>query len=131
MKTIKFVAFLFYRYYSKGATKSIPYISTICALVMLLILHIFQILAIFNCMDLLPATKAEPGIPRLIKYLETALITSPLFLLFILLIKKSELQGMHYDEAKIKRGYIFLIIYIVLSFAFLMLLALYNKGKLG
>ena len=127
MKTIKFIAYLFYKYYSTGATKSIPYFSTICALVMILILHFFQILILFNCMYLLPTVHATPGMPRFIKYLETALITSPLFLFFFLLIKKNELQSMQYDKSKTKRGYIYLIIYIVLSFSFLVFLLLLKK----
>jgi len=131
MKTFKFISYLFYRYYSTGGTKDIPYFSTLCALVGIAMLHILQILAIFNGMDLLPASGAAPGTARLIKYFEWALLTAPLFLLFFLLIKKDELQSMHYDESKIKRGYIYLIIYIVLSFAFLMFLALLKKGKLG
>ena len=61
MKTIKFTAYLFYKYYSTGGTKSIPYFSTLCALAMIVILHVFQILVIFNGMDLLPATSAKPG----------------------------------------------------------------------
>lgn len=131
MKILKFISYLFYRYYSTGGTKTIPYFSTLCALVLILLLHIFQVLLIFNGMNLLPAGAAAPGTARLIRYFEITLLTGPLFLLFSFLIKKSELQSIHYNESEIKRGYIYLIIYIVLSFAFLMFLALLKKGKLG
>lgn len=131
MKTIKFISFLFYRYYSTGATKSIPYFSTLCALAMLIGLHIFQLVVLFNATNLLPVSGADPGMPRLMAYFKWALITSPLFIGMLFLIKKSELQSMHYDESKIKRGYVYLIIYIVLSVALLILLSLYKKGKLG
>ena len=131
MKTLKVISYLFYRYYSKGGTKAIPYFSTICALVLLLSLHIFQFLVIFNGMSLVGlGSNAEPGSARLIKYLKIALLTSPLFLLFSFLIKKSELQSMHYSETKIRRGYIYLVIYIVFSFSLLMFLALLKKGRL-
>ena len=130
MKTIKFTAYLFYKYYSTGGTKSIPYFSTLCALAMIVILHVFQILVIFNGMDLLPATSAKPGTERLIKYFETAIFLSPLFLFLSLIIKKKELQSMHYEEKKLKKGNLFLIIYIILSMALLIFLILLKKNKI-
>lgn len=131
MKTLKFISYLFYRYYSTGPTKSIPYFSTLCALVMLIGLHIFQLIVLFNATSILPSSGAAPGVPRLINYFRWALMIAPLFVIMTLLVKRSELQSMHYDETKVKRGYFYLIAYIVLSVAFLILLSLYKKGKLG
>ena len=130
MRTIKFIAYLFYRYYSTGPTKRIPYFSTLCALALIALFHIFQILIILNATDFLPASGAKPGMDRLMKYIEWAIFTAPLFLLLSLLIKKKELETMHYDERKIKRGYIVLIIYIILSFSFMIFLALVKKGRI-
>jgi hypothetical protein len=127
MKTIKFVAYLFYRYYSTGATKDIPYISTLCALVMLLGLHLFQLLVLFDKVDLLPTsgknTRAE-------NFLIIFLCLIPIFLLMAFLVKKSELQQMNYEESRIKKGNLFLIIYIIASIATLLLLVIAKKGKL-
>jgi asparagine N-glycosylation enzyme membrane subunit Stt3 len=127
MKTIKFIAFLFYRYYSKGRTKDIPYVSTLCALVLLLLIHIFQILVIFNIMYLLPLGGSKIGLVGLMRYVQFLIIIAPLFLLFSLLLKKKELKALHYDERKIKRGRIALIIYSILSFSFLIFLSLLKK----
>lgn len=130
MKTLKFISYLFYRYYSKGGTKYVPYFSTLCAIAMIILLHIFQLLVIFNGMNLFPSG-ATPGSARLIRYLEMGLLLVPLFLLLSVLIKKRELQSLQYDESKIKQGSIYLISYIVLSVALLVFLIFLKKGKLG
>lgn len=131
MKTLRFISYLFYRYYSTGPTKNIPYFSTLCALVTLIGLHIFQLIVLFDATNILPASRATPGGQRLINYFRWALMVAPLFIVMTLLIKRSELQSMYYEDAKVKRGYFYLIVYIVLSVAFLILLSLYKKGKLA
>lgn len=127
MKTIKFVAYLFYRYYSTGPLSDIPYFSTLCALVMLFGLHLFQVLVFFDGMSFIPTDGRQTKITN---FLQMALFLVPIFLLFAILIKKSELQEMHYDAMKVRKGNIFLVVYIILSFAFLIFLILLKKGKL-
>jgi len=126
MKTIKFIAFLFYKYYSKGATSDIPYVSTLCAMGLLLYLHLVQFLAIFNALNLIPGNSSDT---RVVEYFKIALFMTPLFLIIMIFIKKSELKSMQCEKHKIKKGYIFLIIYIILSFSLTMFLALIQKGK--
>lgn len=92
---------LFYRYYSKGNTKAIPYFSTLCAMVMLLGLHIFQLLILFNKTNILPAHSNNT---RAQNYVIIALCLIPLFFLTSFLIPKKVLQRMEYDDEKIKRG---------------------------
>lgn len=121
MRVIKFIAFLFYRYYSTGGTRRIPYFSTLGALVMMLYIHLFQILILINRVDdIIPGGGNEA---RPIKYLKMALF-------FALFIKKKELQQMAYSPSTIKKGYVWLILYLVASFTVLILLMLYKKGKL-
>ncbi len=127
MKTIKFVAYLFYRYYSTGPRKDIRYFSTIGAMVMLFYFHLVQLLIIFNAINLIPVKDSDT---RVTEYFKIALFMTPLFFIIMLFIKKSELDTMQYDEQKIKRGYIYLVIYIILSFSFMIFLALLKKGKL-
>ncbi len=111
MKTIQFVAYLFYKYYSKGATKSIPYFSTLSALVMLLILHLFQISAIlFKGGSFLPSSTNNT---RSENFIIVVICLFPIFLLMKAIIKKEDLQQMHYEQSKIRRGAIFLIIYMI------------------
>jgi hypothetical protein len=113
MKTIKFVAFLFYRYYSRGQTRSVPYFSAMCAIVFLLYVHLFQILIITRQVDTF--IPIEPSDSRLTKYLIMLLIMSTLYFLLTLLIKKNELLELKYSEEKIRKGNITLVCYVILS----------------
>jgi hypothetical protein len=120
MKVLKFVAFLFYRYYSTGPTKDIPYFSTLCALVMLLVLHIFQILVLFNIFGFYPI---GIGHKRWVNFLIIAACLTPVFLVMSVLIPKSYLETTHYEESIIRRGNIALVCYIICSMALVILLA--------
>ncbi|MDO6430217.1 hypothetical protein Q4E93_06460 [Flavitalea sp. BT771] len=126
MKTIRFIAYLFYRYYSSGATKDIPYFSTLCALVMLIGLHIFQILVLFDKASLLPTSNENT---RAVNFLIIALCLLPIFFLASRLIKKSDLHEMHYEESRIKKGNRLLILYIVASIVLLLFFILLSKEQ--
>lgn len=127
MKTIKFVAYLFYRYYSSsGPRKDIPYFSTLGALALLFYIHVVQLLILLNMMNIIPVQNDDT---RVAKFFKIALFLLPIFLLFLAFIRKSELQSLQYDEQKVKRGYIYLVIYIVFSFSFMIFLAVLKKGK--
>ena len=122
---MRFIAYLFYRYYSTGATKDISYFSTLCALVMLLGLHFFQILILLNGINFIQNANS-----RTENYFIIALGLIPVFLLLSFLIKESQLKKMKYDRLKIKKGNIFLILYIIASVALLIVLILAKKGQL-
>jgi hypothetical protein len=126
MKTIKFVAYLFYRYYSikGGYTKDIPYAATLGALVLLAYLHIFQIFALLNKTNLIPTNGSQL---KGSNYFIMALFMLPILTFFFVIIKKQELQQFQYNKEKIRRGYFYLIVYIILSFSFLMLLAILRE----
>ena len=126
MKTIKFIAYLFYRYYSStsGFAKDIPYAATLGALVLLAYLHIFQIFAILNKTNLIPTDGSQFKVSN---YFIMALFMLPILTFFFVIIKKQDLQQLQYNNEKIKRGYFYLIVYIILSFSFLMLLAILRK----
>jgi amino acid permease len=126
MKTFRFISYLFFRYYSKGARADIPYCSTIGALAMLFYLHLVQLFVILGTMNLIPGDSTDT---RLIKYFKIALFFLPIFILFSLLIKKRELQEMHYDDNKIKRGNFFLVGYSILSISLTIFLMVIKNGR--
>ncbi len=123
---MKFIAYLFYRYYSKGATKDIAYFSTLCALVMLFAIHFFQLQLLVG-FKFLPTKSMNV---RAENYLNIVGCLIPVFLLLQFLIKKSELKGMKYEPLTIKRGYLFLLTYIIASIGLLLFLVFLKNGKL-
>ena len=123
MKTIKFAAYLFYKYYSTGYTKQIPYFSTLCGLAMIVLLHLFQIAILANQVDVIFPFKYSDNIFK--KYFLIGLVLLPIFLVLKLFVKENELQQMTFSKEKVKSGYIFLIAYIVLSMASLILLIIF------
>jgi hypothetical protein len=127
MGTIRFAAYLLYKYYSKGGTKDIPYASAILALAFMGLIHIYQILLLFNGMSLVPTDGSQAKVGN---FLKMGLFILPIVLLLMALIKKNKLQEMSYAEVQMKRGYFFLILYIILSFALLLLLIFYRKGRI-
>lgn len=127
METIKFIAFLFYKYYSTGPTSRIPYFSTLCALVLMLYMHVVQILLIFNITDIVPTDGSQM---KAMNFVKMALFMIPFFVITGMLVKKSDLNSKTYSPQKIKTGYIYLIVYIILSFILIIVLALYKKGKI-
>ncbi|MFN3664871.1 MAG: hypothetical protein ACK4S0_01855 [Sediminibacterium sp.] len=127
MKTIKFTAYLFYRYYSTGSTKDIPYVSTLCALVMLVGLHLFQALILFDSIDLFPTNSNNK---RANNFLIIGLVILPIFLILTFVVKKSELNKMRYETRQIQKGNIALIIYIITSILLIPVLMYFKKGAL-
>src|SRR5579863_3065630 len=127
MKTIKFVAYLFYRYYSSGSIKDIPFLSTLCALVMLIGLHLFQIAVFFDNTNWLPFINIDNRGQR---FFSIAIFLIPIFLVVAFFIRKAELKTMFFEESRIKRGNIFVVIYIIASMVLLLLLIISKRGKL-
>lgn len=114
MKTLKFISYLLYRFYSRGGTKNIPYFSTICALVLFTSIHILQLLVFFDCNALLQGIGNDN---RLFRYFKIILLSSPVFLLFFYLIKEDDLKNAEYSEKKVKLGAFLLVSYVIFSFA--------------
>lgn len=121
MNTLRFVMYILYRYYSKGGTRDVPYFSALCAVVLLIYIHIFQILIILNKVDaVLPIREGDD---RVLKYFKLGLFLLPVFLIVYLLVRPRDLENVSFDEAKVKRGGIYLIIYSIISFILLLVLA--------
>lgn len=91
-------------------------------------IHLFQVLILLNAVEDIIPQKSDEG--KFFDYLKMAAFFAPIVLFFSIVIKKKDLQQMNFDKPVIKRGYFFLITYLVLSFLILILLILYKKGKL-
>ena len=126
MKSLRFIMFLFYRYYSKGGTRDIPYASALFAVGFLVFLHIFQIVIILDKVSLLSFFEAKNRFDR---YIKIALFMLPIFFIINLLVKERDIKNLTYTKEKIKRGNIYLIIYIVLSFALIFVLMFLFPSK--
>ncbi len=129
MKTIKFAAFLFYRYYSGGRRPdSAPFFSTMLSMTLLGFMHLIQVLIIFDKMDLISISPTDSkGTKRFIIFL----VMLPIYLLLNLLIKKKDLEEVkernEYNWDKVFNGNVWLIVYMILSFALIFVLAVWLK----
>jgi TRAP-type mannitol/chloroaromatic compound transport system permease small subunit len=65
----------------------------------------------------------HPGDTKLMKYGKLALFLLPIFLIVAYLIKEKDLKNAEYDEDKIRNGGRGLIVYAILSFILLFVLA--------
>lgn len=124
MKQLKFVMFLFYKYYSKGGTQRIPYFSALCATVFLIYIHIFQLLIILDKVNLLPMQSEDI---KIVKYLKLAAFLLPIFFVVGFAVKESDLKTV-YDEEKVRKGGTYLIFYIIFSVILLFVL-MFALGK--
>lgn len=119
MRILKLVMFTLYRYYSKGGTRRIPYVSALLAVVFLIYLHIFQVLIIFNKVDLLPMRTEQS---QIIKYYKLAIFLLPIVLTIGFLVKEKDLRDAEYDDELINRTGKYLVLYAVLSVILLFVL---------
>src|SRR5688500_18447309 len=109
MKLLKRVMYVFYRYYSKGGTRTIPYASALFATVLLIFIHIFQILIIFDKVDtVLPGNQNEF---KIIRYLKMAIFLLPIGLFVGFAAKKRDIENMEYEEGLTKKWGRYLVLY--------------------
>jgi hypothetical protein len=103
----------------------IPYFSALCAVVILIYIHIFQILIILDQVDAVLPLNKDDG--RILKYWKLAVFLFPIFLIIAYLVKPKDLKNASYDDNKIKRGGIYLVIYSIASFILLFVLAFVKR----
>ncbi len=103
---------ILYAYYSKGATASVPYLKTMSSIVFSLLLLIFNTLNLFGKGDIVILLYSEN---RIKGYINIAVVTLPLFLIFLLLFKENKLKQIEFSEVEKKKGNkINLLIFIIL-----------------
>jgi len=128
MRTIKFAAYLFYRYYSKPPQRGGPYLRTIASLTLLSFMHVLFIASLFGEGNFIQKAVDYFSLNKTIIILILMSLAGTLILLFI---KEKDLKEL--DEkygtntAKIKTGNVWLIIYCVISFTLVILGAFWNK----
>jgi len=123
---MKFIAYLFYLYYSKGPRKTIAYLSTILAMCLLFYIHLFQALILLASTNIIPSgSKFEAS-----TWVKLALFMLPIFFFFRWLLPEPDLKEASYDEGIIRKGNVRLVVYIIFSITLLVFLILYKKGKL-
>lgn len=84
-----------------------------------------QGLLIFDSTYLIPTDGSQAKVEN---FLKMGLFLLPFFVFFRLLIRERDLKEMKYDDSVIKRGYVYLVLYIVASFSLMIILALYKNG---
>lgn len=131
MNLLKFVAFLFYRYYSEGKwASSIPFFRTLTSMTLLVYIHLLQLLIIFNRVDLLPLKSSDS---IMLKKFTMFLIFLPIYFILSAFIKKDELieikNEYEYKWDKVYDANVRLILYIILSMATLIILIIFKAKK--
>lgn len=129
MNTVKFIGYLFYRYYEKPPQKGNPYFRTMCSMTLLVYIHLMQVLVLFNKTDLIPIKTSDD---KLTKAIIMLFVLVPIYLLVTRLFKKSDIQPLKekydYNWDKVHSGNIWLIIYVILSMALMFAIAIWKKG---
>ena len=116
---LKFCAFLFYRFYLRfRASRDSAYIRTIGALALLTFLHFLQFLILVGGMGILPSGHKR----EVWTWVKMMLFGLPFYFLFMFFIKEKDLVALTYPERKVKRGNVILVVYMILSMAFLIFL---------
>jgi hypothetical protein len=119
--------FLFYRYYSKGGTRNIPYFSALCAVVFLIYIHLFQVLIVLRKVDdVLPMKQDDP---HPLQYGKLALFLLPIFLIVGFLLKPKDIKYLDYEDDEIRKGNTYLLIYVITSVILLFLLMFLVPAK--
>ena len=127
MKLLRFIMYLFYRYYSKSGTKGNAYFRALCSTSFLIYMHLFQLLMIFNKVSFLSIAENDP---RIIKYGKLSIFFIPVFLLVFLLVKPAKLYELKYEEDKVRTGNVILVIYIIANTVFLFFLMFLVSGRI-
>ena len=107
------VLFLFHSYYDRGSTKSIAYLSSIMALLLVLFLNVFA-LVIYSGVKCSFLTFME-GLVRWEKYLIVLGIILPVYFMLGRAFRKEDIINVKMSASMMRKGYILLILYILLS----------------
>jgi hypothetical protein len=110
---MKFILYIFYRYYDHGQTKDIAYVKTVLVFLLLLFINIFTILIIFNATEIFNVLKFKS---KLLKYIIIGgAYFLPGYLIINYLVSKENLEDERLKlEYKKYHGW-FLILYACIS----------------
>jgi hypothetical protein len=130
MKSLRYITYLFYSYYSKGARQNVAYLSSILGVTFLIYITIMLILVCFKLDNYIPIGLNDS---KGLKYLKLTLFMSPAFFFLYFGIKEKKLEELkdklgyeHYDKEFNHR--VLLFVYLTLAFVALMALAFLRKS---
>ncbi len=120
MKGPKFIIFLLYKAWSYGNFKDIAYT---CALFTLVFFVWFNVTAATGILGMSPIIPYNSSDSKLMGYFKISWFFIPAYFILNLLFKKKEIIVLEYDKRTLKKGYIGLLIYGILSLMFFILSA--------
>lgn len=115
IRLIRFILFLFYRYYKVGPKADNAYLSSVLSFLALIFMNAVTVLGVLNVgiHNILPYETADE---KWLQYLKvTIFISLPGYFIISFFFKKETIKNLEYDEAKIALGKILLPIYVVAS----------------
>lgn len=113
--------YVLYKHYNKGGTKDVPYFSALCTVVLMIYFHIFQLLILLDKVDDILPMKGDDG--RTTRYFKLALFLLPVFIILYFLVRPEDLKKANYSHESVRKGGIYLVVYGVISFILLFVLA--------
>jgi hypothetical protein len=129
MKFVRYIAYLFYSYYLRGPRRNVAYLSSILGVTFLVYIQLMILALVLGIDNYIPMSLSES---RGSRYVKLMLFMSPIFFLLYFGIKEKRLEDMkeafgyeHYDKEVNHRTLLF--VYLFLSFAALMTLAILRK----
>jgi len=121
---MKYIVFLFYRYYNKGATIRIPYESAIFALLTLIFINVVSLMLLFAPQLSNAIFKGHTRIALYVYF--TIGVAIGYYFLSKFIPKKDILNFVNVSKNVIFHGWI-LCFYIIISFSILMSLIILNR----
>ena len=130
MKFIRYITYLFYSYYSKGPRRNVAYLSSILGITFLIYIQLMILALVFKVDSYIPMNLNES---RGLRYIKLILFMSPIFFLLYFGVSEKKIERMkeafgydYYDKEVNHRTLLF--VYLFLSFAALMTLAILRKS---
>jgi len=121
-RKLAFIVYLFYKYYSKGATKSIAYESAIMATSFLIFLNLAALTICFSLhKEVYTIINSENGY---IKLLKGTIILIPQIVALVFVFRKSYIIGLKFEKSTVILGNRILLGYFIFSFLLVALLAI-------
>ena len=122
MRVFKYVAFLFYRYYSEGkwSNAETAFFRTKCSLTLLAWFHLVQITLLMKKTELIFQSQ-----------LSTIISMIPIFILISLFLRENELEELRekysYEWDKVFDSNVWLVVYSILSVTLMIALMVWNR----
>jgi hypothetical protein len=88
----------------------VAYFSALGIVTLQIYIHIFLIFIIFDSVDKLPMNRDDL---KIVKFIKIAILMLPISVVIRFLVKPNDLKKAEYDEMKIKKGGVYLVVYFI------------------